>query len=73
VTIAELRPGLRRWTARHPGAVDDPVPGSPADWAPDVGCVDGGRTVPVRRAGEVMVWLEEHRPLVPGDWLLAAA
>jgi hypothetical protein len=140
VTIAELRPGLWRWTARHPEAVDDPVPGSPADWPPDVGCVacaapsalvvidplvpggeeepffarmdelvaahgprvavvttirfhrrsravfverygattsrakaalpDGVRTVPVRRAGEVMVWLEEHRALVPGDRLL---
>jgi hypothetical protein len=30
----------------------------------------GVRTVPVPRAGEVMVWLEEHRALVPGDRLL---
>ena len=28
------------------------------------------RTVRVPRAGEVMVWLEEHRALVPGDRLL---
>jgi hypothetical protein len=28
------------------------------------------RTVPVRRGGEVMVWLEEHRALVPGDRLI---
>jgi hypothetical protein len=138
--LTELRPGLWRWTARHPAAVDDPVPGSPDDWPPDVGCVacaapgalviidplvpggeeepffarmdelvaahgprvaalttigfhrrsraafverygattsrakaalpDGVRTVPIRRAGEVMAWLEEHRALVPGDRLL---
>ncbi len=138
--LDELRPGLWRWTARHPDAEDDPEPGSPADWAPDVGCVacavpgalvvvdplvpgdaeerflarmdelvarhgprvvvlttiqfhrrsravfverygastsrakaalpGGVRTVPIKRAGEVMVWLEEHRALVPGDRLL---
>jgi hypothetical protein len=136
----ELRPGLWRWTARHPEAADDPVPGSPDDWPPDVGCVasaapgalvvvdplvpageeepffarvdelvaahgprvavvttirfhrrsraafverygattsrakaalpPGVRTIPIRRAGEAMVWLEEHRALVPGDRLL---
>jgi hypothetical protein len=139
--IEELRPGLWRWTARHPDAVDDPVPESPVDWGPDVGCVAcaadgtlvviaplvpargnerfwarmdalvlrhgprvavlttvrwhsrsraefverygastsraraalpaGVRPVPVRRTGEVMVWLEEHRALVPGDRLIA--
>jgi hypothetical protein len=138
--LDELRPGLWRWTARHPEAVEDPKPGSPADWGPEVGCVacaapggalvvvdplvpgeeepflagmdelvarhgprvvvlttiafhrrsraaflerygastsrakaalpDGVRTVPIRRAGETMVWLEEHRALVPGDRLL---
>jgi hypothetical protein len=138
--LAELRPGLWRWTARHPDAEDDPEPGSPDDWPPDVGCVacaapdalvvidplvpagaeepfwarmdelvaahgprvvvlttiqfhrrsrawfverygattprakatlpDGVRTVPIRGAGEVMVWLEEHRALVSGDRLL---
>jgi hypothetical protein len=136
----ELRHGLWRWTARHPAAVDDPEPGSPDDWPPDVGCVACAapgalvvidplvpageeepflarvdelvaahgprvavvttlgfhrrsraafverygattsrakaalpsrvRTVPIRRSGEVMVWLEEHRALVPGDRLL---
>jgi hypothetical protein len=138
--LTELRPGLWRWTARHPAAVDDPAPESPDDWPPDVGCVAcaadgdlvfidplapggateqpfwdevdalvaahgprvnvvttiewhrrsrdafaarydatlrapaalpaGVRTVPVRRAGEVMVWLEEHRALVSGDRLI---
>ena len=138
--LAELRPGLWRWTARHPDAVDDPEPESPADWPPDVGCVacaadgalavvdplvplgeeepfwsamdalvtrhgprvavittigwhrrsgpelverygastsrakaalpGGVRPLPVRGAGETMVWLEEHRALVPGDRLI---
>ena len=138
--LDELRPGLWRWTARHPEWGPDPEPESPADWPPDVGCVacatadallvvdplvppgeeepfwaamdalvarhgprvavvttiqwhrrsraafverygatrsraraalpPGVRTVPIRRAGEVMVWLEEHRALVPGDRLI---
>jgi hypothetical protein len=122
--------------------VEDPAPGSPEDWPPEVGCVacasdgalvfvdplapagereapfwaevdtlvrehgprvgvvttirwhrrsrdafaarygattsrartalpDGVRTVPVRRAGEVMVWLGAHRALVAGDRLIA--
>ena len=29
-------------------------------------------TLPIRRAGETMVWLSEHRALVPGDRLLGA-
>jgi hypothetical protein len=142
VLLDELRPGLWRWTARHPAAVADPAPDSPDDWGPDVGCVAcaargggavvvidplvpagaeeafwaemdavvsahgpkvsvittlrwhgrsraafverygastsrakaalpaGVRTVPVPRGGEVMVWLEEHGALVPGDRLL---
>jgi hypothetical protein len=37
--LQELRPGLFRWTARHPEAETDPEPGSPADWGPDVGSV----------------------------------
>ncbi|MGH3092527.1 MAG: hypothetical protein ACRDOP_06700 [Gaiellaceae bacterium] len=32
----------------------------------------GVETVPMRRAGEVMVWLPEHRALVPGDRILGA-
>ena len=32
---------------------------------------DRVRTVPIRGAGEVMVWLDEHRALVPGDRLIA--
>ena len=35
----EVAPGLWRWTARHPEAVEDPKPGSPADWPADVGSV----------------------------------
>jgi len=141
MTLAQLRPGLLRWTARHPASEPDPKPESPADWPPDVGCVayearealvlvdplipeereafladmderarrHGGRvailttiafhrrsreelaarygastsrakanlpagveTIPIRRAGEVMVWLPEPRALVPGDRLLGA-
>lgn len=37
--LRELRPGLYRWTARHPDAEADPQAGSPADWGPDVGSV----------------------------------
>jgi hypothetical protein len=135
--LAELRPGLYRWEARHPDADPDPDPGSPADWGPDVGSVAyeapdalvlidplvpsdrpdvqdpldelargrpvvilttlafhrrsrdelaarygastsrakrslpaGVETVQIRGAGETMVWLPEHRALVPGDRLL---
>ena len=138
--LAELRPGLWRWTARHPEAVDDPEPETPADWPPDVGCVacaaDGAlvvvdplvpsgeeepfwsamdalvarhgprvavvttirwharsraefverygastsrartalpagvRPLPIRGAGETMVWLEAHGALVPGDRII---
>jgi hypothetical protein len=37
--VDELAPGLWRWTARHPDAEDEPKPGSPADWPPEVGSV----------------------------------
>lgn len=37
--LEELRPGLHRWTARHPAWEPDPEPESPADWPPDVGAV----------------------------------
>jgi hypothetical protein len=137
--LAELRPGLWRWEARHPEATPSPEPGSPADWGPDVGSVvyaaddalvlvdplvpeardelqhevdtlveshgrpvrilttlgfhgrsrdrlaerydastsrakrslpAGVETVQIKGAGETMVWLPEHRALVPGDRLL---
>jgi glyoxylase-like metal-dependent hydrolase (beta-lactamase superfamily II) len=137
--LRELRPGLYRWTARHPDAEADPQPGSPADWGPDVGSVayaapdalvlvdplvppdradlrqeldelvrrhgkpvvilttlqfhrrsreelvarygastsrakkslpNRVETIQVRGAGETMVWLPEHRALIPGDRLL---
>jgi hypothetical protein len=32
----------------------------------------GVETIPIRRFGETMVWLPEHRALVPGDRLLGA-
>ena len=37
--LTELTPGLWRWTARHPEASENPAPGTPADWPPDVGSV----------------------------------
>jgi hypothetical protein len=55
--LRELRPGLYRWTARHPDAEADPPPGSPADWGPDVGSV----AYAVRDA---LVLVD---PLVPAD------
>ena len=137
--LTELRPGLYRWTARHPDAEADPELGSPADWGPDVGSVayaardalvlvdplvpagradlleeldavvrrhgkpvvilttlqfhrrsrdelaarygastsrakkalpEGVETIQIYGAGETMVWLPEHRALIPGDRLL---
>jgi len=57
VKIAELRPGLHRWTTPHPDAEPSPKPGSPADWAPDVGCV-------AYEAEEALLLVD---PLVPED------
>jgi hypothetical protein len=138
VELQEIRPGLLRWTDRHPEAEAEPEPESPADWPPDVGSVAyeasdafvfvdplvprekafwtsldervrehgqrvvvlttiafhrrsrdelverygaspsrarrtlpaGVETVPIQRAGEVMVWLPEHGALIPGDRIL---
>jgi hypothetical protein len=55
--LQELRPGLLRWTARHPLAVDEPEPDSPDDWPPDVGCV-------AHRAADALVLID---PLAPAD------
>lgn len=55
--IAELRPGLHRWTTPHPDAEPNPKPGSPADWAPDVGSV-------AYEAEEALLLVD---PLVPED------
>jgi hypothetical protein len=55
--LAELRPGLYRWEARHPDADPSPDPGSPADWGPDVGSV-----AYVTSAALLLV-----DPLVPAD------
>ncbi len=35
----ELAAGLWRWTSIHPEAEQNPKPGSPADWPPEVGSV----------------------------------
>jgi len=136
----ELRPGLWRWTARHPEWRPATKAESPADWPPEVGSVAcalpdrfvlidplvpaplagelwprlddairahgrpvsvlttikwhrrsreafverygaatsrarpelpaGVETIPIRRAGETMIWLPDHGSLVPGDRLL---
>jgi hypothetical protein len=140
--FAELRPGLHRWTARHPDAEPNPTPGAPDDWGPDVGSIayeapdalvvvdplvpsergdlregldelvrhhsrrvailttlqfhrrsraelaerygastsrakktlpEDVETVPIRGAGETMVWLPRVRTLIPGDRLLGDA
>jgi hypothetical protein len=55
--LLELRPGLHRWTARHPDAEADPDPGSPSDWGPDVGSV-------AYEASDALVLID---PLVPAD------
>ena len=55
--IAELRPGLHRWTADHPDAEAEPEPGSPADWGPAVGCV-------AYEAPDALLLVD---PLVPDD------
>lgn len=53
----ELRPGLWRWTARHPDAEEDPEPDGPADWPAEVGCV-------AYAAPDALVLVD---PLVPED------
>jgi hypothetical protein len=55
--LRELRPGLWRWTARHPDAGADPQPGTPADWGPDVGSA-------AYAARDALVLVD---PLVPAD------
>jgi len=55
--LRELRPSLYRWTASHPDAEDDPQPGSPADWGPDVGSV-------AYAARDALVLVD---PLAPAD------
>jgi hypothetical protein len=54
----ELRPGLWRWTARHPDCEDDAEAEGPADWPPDVGCV-------AYSAADVLVLID---PLVVDGW-----
>jgi hypothetical protein len=55
--LRELRPGLYRWTARHPDAEADPQAGSPADWGPEVGSV-------AYATRDALVLVD---PLVPSD------
>ena len=137
--LNEIRPGLWRWTARHPEWRAPDEPDDPYDWPPDVGSVAyrardafvfvdplvpsdgeelwrsldslvdahgkrvavlttikfhrrsrdevakryrastsrarrdlpaGVETIPIRGAGETMVWIPEHRALIPGDRIL---
>ena len=56
-SIAEVRPGLYRWEARHPEADPSPDSGSPADWGPDVGSV-------AYESADALVLVD---PLVPVD------
>jgi hypothetical protein len=55
--LAEICPGLYRWTAIHPEAHPAPRPGSAADWGPEVGSV--------AYAGPDALVLVD--PLVPAD------
>lgn len=55
--LVEIRPGLWRWTARHPEWVPDEPLDSPGDWPPDVGCV-------AYRAPAALALID---PLVPDD------
>jgi hypothetical protein len=67
MTIAELRPGLYRWTARHPAWKAGAEPDSPADWPAEVGCVAcaaAGRLVvidPQLPEDEEPFWVEMDR------------
>jgi hypothetical protein len=54
---SDLRPGLLRWTAPHPGWEDSAEPESPADWPRDVGCV-------LYEAPQATVFID---PLVPDE------
>ncbi len=141
VELSEIRPGLFRWTARHPEWRPGAAAGSAGDWPEEVGCVfyeapdasvlidpllppdrerflgaldrrvrEHDRPVsilttigfhrrdrdelarryeastsrakknlpaevesfPVRRAGETIFWLPEHRALVPGDRIIGS-
>lgn len=56
--LQELRPGLWRWTARHPEWEADQPAGGPGDWPPDVGCV-------AYAAPRALVLID---PLVVDDW-----
>jgi glyoxylase-like metal-dependent hydrolase (beta-lactamase superfamily II) len=55
--LAEVRPGLLRWTAPHPDWEPDAEPESPADWPQEVGCV-------LYEAPAATVFVD---PLVPDD------
>lgn len=66
--LDEIRPGLFRWTANHPAAVEGAEPESADDWPAEVGCV-------AYRAPDALVLID---PLVPDElWpeldVLAAA
>ena len=58
--MQELLPGLWRWTAAHPAWRPTDEPGSPDDWAEEVGCV-------AYDAPRALVLID---PLVPEESLL---
>ena len=72
--LAEPRPGLLRWTARHPEWRPPKNPGDPADWPPDVGSVAYEAAdafllvdplVPVELWGPLQTRIERHgQPVV---------
>ena len=53
--LQEIRPGLYRWTARHPEWKPGAAVDSPGDWPPDVGCL-------AYEAADALVLID---PLVP--------
>jgi glyoxylase-like metal-dependent hydrolase (beta-lactamase superfamily II) len=55
VDVQELKPGLWRWTARHPDWT--PEEGGPDGWEPEIGCV-------YYEAADAVVLID---PLVPDD------
>jgi hypothetical protein len=57
VEVAEIAPGLYRWTARHPEWRPGAEPESPGDWPPEVGSV-------AYLAPDALVTID---PLLPSD------
>lgn len=56
--------------AWHQRSSDEIVARDAAERHPAAQPPDGVETIPIRGAGETMVWLLEHGALVPGDRIL---